>query len=350
MMPHAGQIRAAQEGAQEGAQDGAREGAGAPPPASAPAVAPGPGVGTAMAGRQRLILHIGTHKTASSTLQALMAHNRAALAARGVCYPRTDRPPFPQHPKHNSLYAALNGGPAQTRAEIDLLLHEFRASGAHTLVLSAEGLSTLPAAAVAGLAPLTAGFATEVVCFLRRPDRFVESLWNQRCKTGREQRHIDDFLRRPRVRALLDYPAMLDAWAGVGRVTALGFEATSAAGLVAGFNAATGLALPAEEGRRRNVSPGMRCAAIMAGLQRRGIVADWRTVEAGLEGEDTRHALGARLRAEILEGCAAQAEDLARRYGVRFPDDLPEEPDAPLPRPRAAELDRIAARLPAVSG
>lgn len=295
-----------------------------------------------MADRKRLIVHIGMHKTASSTLQALMARNRAALAARGVCYPRTDRPPFPHHPKHSSLHAALHAGPAQVHAEIDTLLQEVGAGGAHTLVLSAEGLSALRPAAVAGMQAFARVFDIEVVCFLRRPDRFAESLWNQRCKNGREDRHIDAFLRRAQIRTLLNYPAMLDVWAGFARVTALGFEDACTAGLVDSFNAATGLALPPAPGRR-NVSPGMRAAAIMAGLNRRGVAHDWRRIMAALDGDDTPHALGARLRAEMLAGCAAQMGDLVHRHGVRFPDTLPDEPHHPLPEPTEADLDRFTA-------
>jgi hypothetical protein len=297
-----------------------------------------------MASRGRLIVHIGTHKTATSTLQALMERERAALAARGLCYPRTDRPPYPQHPKHNSLHLALTAGPAAVAAERVILMREFDAARAHTLVLSAEGLSTLPAEAVTGMRAFAEDFDIEIVCFLRRPDRFLESLWNQRCKNGREPRHIDGFLSRPRIRAQLDYPAMLDSWAGVGRVTALGFETACASGLVQTFNAATGLDLP-DDPRRRNVSPGMRCAAVMAGLNARGVSGDWRRIAAMLDGADTPHALGARLRARLLRDLAPGIDELARRYGVHFPDDTPAEPEDVLPQPTAADLDRVTALL-----
>jgi hypothetical protein len=35
----------------------------------------------------KLILHIGTHKTGTTSLQAWLANNREALAANGVSYP-----------------------------------------------------------------------------------------------------------------------------------------------------------------------------------------------------------------------------------------------------------------------
>lgn len=94
-----------------------------------------------MTARPRLILHIGTHKTATSTLQALMAAERRNLREAGVCYPRTDHPDFIDQNKHIALAEALIHDAAAFDLEWARVRDEFDASGAHTLVLSAEGLS-----------------------------------------------------------------------------------------------------------------------------------------------------------------------------------------------------------------
>ena len=292
--------------------------------------------------RKRLLLHIGTHKTGTSTLQRLMAQNRARLAVMGVCYPRTDRPPRETLPKHGSFVKALTGGKETLAQEMRLLHEELALSGAHTLLLSAEGLSGFGTGKrrqrFALAQDLAEEFDIEVVCFLRRQDSFVESFWNQRCKSGREQAHVDAFARATMLSGRLDYSAMLDFWAGFARVTAIGFERACEAGLVESFNKATGLSLPPET-QRRNV----RTAAIMAVLNRRGVAHDWRKIDASLGGPRQRHALGARLRAEIMARCASENAELARRYGVLFPDDIPEEPDGPLPEPDAETLFRLQA-------
>lgn len=292
--------------------------------------------------RKRLIVHIGMHKTGTSALQQLLARERGALAARGICYPHTDRPPFPNRRKHRSLWGALVAGPKAFAREKARLLAEFAASGADTLVLSEEGLSSPRLGLLEPMRSFADVFEVEVVCLLRRQDRFLEGFWNQRCKTGLETRHIDAFVRAPGPRARIDYAALLAFWSGFARVIALDFRQARAAGLVAQINAATGLDLPPQV-ERHNPSPSMRCAAIMAGLNRRGTAHDWRRIEAALDAPGGRHALGSRLRGKILAGCAAQNAVLAQRHGVRFSDCLPEEPAAPLPRPDAAELDRFAA-------
>ena len=38
----------------------------------------------------RVIIHAGIHRTGTTSLQRCLAGNRAALAARGFCYPGTE--------------------------------------------------------------------------------------------------------------------------------------------------------------------------------------------------------------------------------------------------------------------
>ncbi len=293
-----------------------------------------------MSNRKRLLMHIGTHKTGTSALQALMERNREPLAARGVCYPQTDRPPFPNRRKHLNFWRAIKAGPEAFAEERERLLAEFDASGADTLVLSEEHLSHPRLRIADAMRDLARHFDIEALCFLRRQDSFLESWWSQRCKSGREKLHIDAFVGKERGLVWVDYLKMLDRWARFARVTAIGFEQACERGLVESFNEATGLDLPPET-KRRNVSPDMRTVAIMAALNRRGVAHDWRKIDASLSGPRQRHALGARLRAGILARCAAQNAELARRYGVHFPDDMPEEPDDPLPRPDKKTLARL---------
>ncbi len=292
-----------------------------------------------MAHRKRLLLHIGTHKTGTTTLQSLLAKNRDRLADRGICYPVTDRPPFPNPHKHNNLWRALDAGPDAFAAEKAVLLREFYASGAETLVMSEEHLSCHRLKALAQMRAFADDFDVEVICFLRRQDYFIESWWSQRCKSGREGLHIDAFTMSDWVRSRTDYLKLLDFWAGFARVTAIGFEQACQTGLVDHFNAATGLDLPPAP-RRRNISPSMEAVAHFAAMNRCGQTFDWKTIETEHSGSRLRHALGSRLREEILATHAAQNTELASRYGVRFPQEMPAEPATPLPRPSQVGIGR----------
>lgn len=295
-----------------------------------------------MTARPRLILHIGTHKTATSTLQVLMAAERMNLRQAGVCYPRTDHPDFIDQHKHIALAEALFHDDAAFRLEWARVRAEFDASGAHTLVLSAEGLSG-PAKSqdnsLDRLRVVADGFDVLAVCLLRRQDSFVESLWNQRCKNGRTNKHITDFVQLPAVQRHMAYKDMLDRWATVGRVAAIGFEAARETGVVEAFSAAAGIALPPSP-KNRNVSPGMRHAALMAALNKAGVTHNHRWIEQVLGADPTRHALGARLRGEILARFTDHNAALLATYGVRFPDTLPEEDADPIPSAGSKDVER----------
>ncbi|MCX7288626.1 MAG: hypothetical protein NTW20_14010 [Rhodobacterales bacterium] len=300
-----------------------------------------------MTAKPRLILHIGTHKTATSTLQALMAKERPALLKAGICYPRTDHPDYLDQHKHIALAEALFHDDAAFRLEWARVRAEFDASGAHTLVLSAEGLSSPGKSQDNSLGRLRAaadGFDVLAVCLLRRQDSFVESLWNQRAKNGRINKHITDFVQLPAVQRHMTYKDMLDRWATVGRVAAIGFEAARETGVVEAFSAATGIPLPPSP-KNRNVSPGMHHAALMAALNKAGVTHSHRWIEQALGADPTRHALGARLRGEILARFTDHNAALLATYGVRFPDTLPEEGADPIPAAGPHEVERYLVAL-----
>ncbi len=88
--------------------------------------------------KKTLVLHIGDHKTGSTTIQYAFAGRRVTLAGRQIRYPGTL--------SHNSLRAHLEAlshrGPARQRAEawLNRTAERFAASPADTLLLSAETL------------------------------------------------------------------------------------------------------------------------------------------------------------------------------------------------------------------
>ena len=102
-----------------------------------------------------------------------MEQNRAALIGQGFYYPATNRLPHPNLPKHTSLYVALMNGPDAVRAEREILLGEFEASGCTTMVLSEEGMSSpgfLRERAMERVQILAPDFDIRIISFLRRQD------------------------------------------------------------------------------------------------------------------------------------------------------------------------------------
>lgn len=295
--------------------------------------------------KPRLILHIGTHKTASTTLQAVMTNAREGLRACGILYPRTDRAPMAKQRKHAFLSSVLHRGGAAVAPLLDSLREEAEAAEAQILLMSEEGLSDpeicpRPEA----LAELAAAFDITTVCFLRRQDGFAESLWNQRCKNARTDLHIDAFAAELLHGSHLRYGTMLEIWGRVGQVVACSFEVARQEGVVESFSRLSGVPLPPSP-KDRNVSPGMRHAALMAVLNRMGMDHDHRQIARILGPDPTRHALGARLRGHILATVAEHNAELAAAWGVSFPEGAPDEAPDPIPPATEVEVQRYLVRL-----
>lgn len=276
----------------------------------------------------RLILHIGTHKTGSSAIQNWLWQRRAALHRQGFHYGATDREPHPHLPKHNSLYRSLVHPKGDFAAEKAAILADFRQSGCDTMILSEEGLCEPYYERLARIAELRAHFEIIVVCFLRRQDYFLESLWNQRCREGLESRPIGEFAAAGHNRLLADYAGKLNFWSRVGEVRAIGYD-EAAESSVEAFADLMGLrhdGIPAVV----NPSPSMNCAVCCNLLNRWRIRYPAQEVIRSFRHDSRRHALGGKLRKALLDDFAPANARLAERFGITFDHSMPAEPRNPL--------------------
>ena len=264
---------------------------------------------------RRLILHIGTHKTGTSSIQSWLKSRRMVLKEHGFWYGATDRPPHPELPKHSSLYRALATDHLDFDVEKRMILEDFDRSGCDTLILSEEGLSEPYFRRLERAAEFGEHFEVEIVCFLRRQDHFLESLWNQRSRQGTERRPIEAFVTSDYARQVTAYLRKLDFWAGIGKVSAIAYD-EQAQQSVSQFAALLGVPVTGPVSGV-NPSPSMNHAAVCNLLNR------WRLPyhEAPLawlfRHDQRRHALGRRLRAELLESFAARNAILARHFSRR---------------------------------
>jgi hypothetical protein len=177
----------------------------------------------------RLILHIGTHKTGTTAIQRFLAANRAALAHHGFHFATPAG-----SPDSNVVANAVAG------THPELVLDFFRKhvetaehSDAKAIVVSAENFYSMAtvAAALANLTPDDAESeepslvrrlqsllpseisGVEVVGYFRRPDRFAESLYNQRIKYENFDEPFERHLEL--VEPMLAYHRNASAWADV---------------------------------------------------------------------------------------------------------------------------------------
>lgn len=267
----------------------------------------------------RLVLHIGTHKTATTSIQRFLRRNGAALARRGVWYPHYRL--VGKKPHHAHL-AAVNGLAGQDPGfDPDTARRFFetvrdRAAGRGTTVISAESLwrhLDIPSGApppadpeaywaarrryVAGLRDLLG--PARVVVVLRRRDAYAASLYQEHVKATRYRGDFAAFRRE--MWWHFDYLGQVRAWAeAFPDPVVLGFEQLVAGGdPVGAFCAALGIDADGLPRPKR---------------QNEGLLADLVVLKRGINGSGRPRA-ELRARVEALEAAITGPDRaaLARR-------------------------------------
>ena len=142
-------------------------------------------------------LHIGTHKTGTTTIQDVLTRDPTVLATHGIYVPRAGR--FGAAGGHHNLEEELNRSPNFDPSHGDLasLAREIAGCNAPTVVISSENLEhlfTRPEALERLRQTLDdAGFRTRVVVYLRNRYDYARSLYLELRKHGLET-GFDHFL------------------------------------------------------------------------------------------------------------------------------------------------------------
>lgn len=308
--------------------------------------------------RHRIIVHIGTHKTGTTSIQRSLADGRDRLGAAGVLYATSERGAKPHPSKHLwTSRIARSGDLAAAENERRELLDEFARSGCHTMILSEEGLSAPSEHTAAFFKPLLEHHDVDVVCYLRRQDIFVEALYNQftREAARRNDLSISAFWQSSRILEWTDYHTLLSRWRGASsRVIAVDFDKEIAGGeLVASFARTCGLGDVTLHEWSSNPSPDNRLALVIEHMNRMGIEYDVRSlIRAAARKRVTnlftklKYILGGIERARLLERVAASNEQLAAEFGVRFSPKMPPGEQA---EPAQLELEYALALLSAAA-
>ncbi|HWA91831.1 MAG TPA: hypothetical protein VG889_17465 [Rhizomicrobium sp.] len=130
-----------------------------------------------------LVLHIGTHKTGTSALQAFLVANAEALRARGLNYMRAG---LGQAMAHHALAWGSRNFKGRDNAVWADLRAELADNPDAINIVSSEGLWFADPATVApeleGVGPV------KVIVYLRRQDRYLQSLYKQGVTSGRRSK------------------------------------------------------------------------------------------------------------------------------------------------------------------
>ena len=156
-------------------------------------------------------LHIGTHKTGTTSIQSSLYETRTYLKGLGYLYPDAglERDYHGAYGHHQLSRSFIKGSHSEAAKIIRKLMKEFRASGCHSIIISAEGLYTISAPAVAYLAELFGEADVCVFVYLRRPQSYLASLYKSKLRKG-EKRSPFEFY--PEVWRDMRYDDRINVW------------------------------------------------------------------------------------------------------------------------------------------
>jgi hypothetical protein len=160
-----------------------------------------------------LVLHIGTHKTGTSALQTFLYRHPELLAAKNVHYLRAGQG---AGRAHHALAWAVRGYKGAQMSVWDEVRAELAESKAEINVISSEAMWF--AAPDAIQAQLEGVGETRIVAYLRRQDKYLQSLYKQAVASGRKA-DFRSWLESHRDRG--DYLSVLSAWAAAFGAEAL---------------------------------------------------------------------------------------------------------------------------------
>jgi hypothetical protein len=166
-------------------------------------------------------VHIGTHKTGTTSIQAMLAMNEKLFRSAGVFVPRCGRNNVAYAGHHNIAWdLARDGQFDPSLGSFDALLADIAASDASTVCLSSEEFEFLHADEAAmerlrdGLSSI--GYETRIIVYVRPQADYIESLYAEIARAWNIG--FDDFLETIVAEgsyclSRFDYVGLIDAFA-----------------------------------------------------------------------------------------------------------------------------------------
>jgi hypothetical protein len=154
-----------------------------------------------MSDQKTIYIHIGTHKTGTSAIQDFLSLNKKVLKKKGYLFPQRSR---------RAYYTAIDNSYVVSKANHRSFrkLGELCRKQQKHVLLSSETFSLLDN--ISDIRMLLADCDVRIICYLRRQDDVIQSMYNQSIKEGGFYQDITVY--QP---YNLDYYEMLEKWASV---------------------------------------------------------------------------------------------------------------------------------------
>jgi hypothetical protein len=276
-----------------------------------------------------LVIHIGTHKTGSTSLQLHLKRNFKFLLEQGVRYIEAGR----IGNAHNKPAMALRA--AGDRSDWALIREELAESRSRVNVLSAEAFWHTESASLREEIPRQQ--EVRIVVYLRRQDKFLQSLYKQAVTGGLK----DDFYAWRQKNPMRGcYFSVIEQWAeqfGAESITIRPYERDGISDTTRDFLRVIGV--EGELGRkasRHNPSPGRELLEFLRAFNQLGIDVDRREFYRALWKKNaaytsSRDILSYQERVTLMESFAEENRLLVQKYyrnesSPLFPEMGNEEP------------------------
>jgi len=172
----------------------------------------------------KILIHIGAHKTGTSSIQFFMHRNYERLLDLGILYPRSGIRRYGHHAlalscKANERRSERTG--LGRDGELEMIMREIESSAADRCVLSSEAFFVTDPRNIARVASAMKELDVRILAFVRRPDTMFMSIYTSRLKkmkNPQKQRNTDyrRYLEAPdQLSKDLAYEEQIDNWASV---------------------------------------------------------------------------------------------------------------------------------------
>lgn len=141
-----------------------------------------------------IFLHIGPHKTGTTTIQEGLNIHRDMLLRYDFLVPKTGQV-FSTNAGQHNLARELRGDDRFNvqKGTWKELLNEINKSNTENVILSSEGFSLLPLEKINELRNYLTGFLVKIIVYVRRQDLVLQSYWAEVTKSGDYEHGNKDF-------------------------------------------------------------------------------------------------------------------------------------------------------------
>jgi len=163
--------------------------------------------------KKRVFIHIGLHKTATTTIQRSLFKDSKKLKKSGWLCPSSGAS-FPLSSAQHNIASQLSGH-RKFRAKmggIEDLIEEVKESKYLNFIVSSEELSRLSDQQIKSLYDHLADYSVSIIVYLRRQDLMLQSTWSEIVKKGNTRDTFENWIQKKLRTRKEDYYSLINAW------------------------------------------------------------------------------------------------------------------------------------------